>query len=319
MRILLAGATGTLGIPLVRQLHAAGHQVAGIARTPSGVERITRLGATAISADVMAREALLRAVEGHRADVVIHELTALKKAPARHRHMETTNALRIQGTAHLLDAARAVGAKRFITQSIVFGYGYLDHGKDPLTEDAPFGVVRGDSFDPHIAAMLSTEQQAFQADGIEGIALRYGLFYGADVDKVVAMLCKRALPIARNGGVLALIHHEDAAAATVAALQRGRAGQAYNIVDDEPATFGTLISAIAEAHGTPRPMALPQWLLRLAAPYGSAVLAGVSMRVSNAKAHCELGWTPRYPSYRDGLVAGRDEHRGDDPARSRSV
>lgn len=303
MKVLLAGATGTLGIPLIRQLLAAGHDVAGLARTPTGAERLTELGATPILADAMSRDALLDAVQGRTADAVIHEMTALRKAPARHRQMKTTNDLRTRGTAHLLDAARALGATRFITQSIVFGYGYTNHGTKPLTENAPFGEPEGNAFDSHLAAMVSTEQQAFQAQGIDGIALRYGLFYGADAANVVKMLRKRALPVAKNGGELAFVHHEDAAAATVAALKHGHAGEAYNIVDDDPATFAALIRGIAKAHQAPPPLTMPPWVLRLAAPYAAAVLGTVSMRVSNTKAGTELGWTPKYPSYRDGLTA----------------
>jgi nucleoside-diphosphate-sugar epimerase len=310
MQVLLAGATGALGGPLIRQLIEAGHQVLGIARTQAGAERVSALGATPIRVDVMDRDALLRAVDGHHAGAVIHELTALKKAPARHADMTATDALRIDGTAHLLDAARVVGAHRFITQSMIFGYGYVDHGPKPLTEDAPFGVLRGNSFDPHLAAMVSTEQQGFEADGIDGVALRYGLLYGADVDNVVSMLRKRALPVARHGGELAFIHHQDAAGATVAALEHGRGGHAYNVVDDVPATFRELISAIAQARGAPHPLIMPRWLLKVAAPYGGAVLAEVSLRVSNAKARADLGWTPTYPSYPEGLAQREPSPRG---------
>jgi nucleoside-diphosphate-sugar epimerase len=149
--------------------------------------------------------------------------------------------------------------------------------------------------------MGSAEQQAFQADGIEGIALRYGLLYGEDVDTVVRMLRKRSLPVARHGGRLAFVHHQDAAAATVAALERGHGGQAYNVVDDTPATFSELVTRISETWHAPTPLVVPGWLLRLAAPYGGSVLAGVSMFVSNAKAKQELAWTPRYASFRDGI------------------
>ena len=303
MKVILAGATGMLGVPITEQLLAAGHEVIGITRTTGGAGRLDRLGATPLVADVMDRAALLAAAEGVHADAVIHQLTALKKAPVDHRGMAMTNTLRIEGTAHLLDLAHAVGARRFITQSIVFGYGYSDHGTKPLTEESPFGRTHGDAFDEHILAMASAEQQTFQADGIDGIALRYGLLYGAAADqaKVARLLRKRALPVARHGGALAFVHHDDAAAATVAALERGVAGQAYNVVDDTPATFRALVTAIARATNAPRPRVLPRWLLRLVAPYGGAILSDVSLRVSNAKAKRELGWAPRYPSIAAGV------------------
>ena len=298
MKVLLAGASGTLGAPLIRQLVAAGHEVTGLSRT--GGDRMRQLGATPVLADVLNRDAVLAALDGLRFDAVINQLTALKKLPVQHRGMTATNTLRSVGTRHLLEAARATGAHRFLTQSIVFGYGFADHGTELLTEQAPFGVLTGTAFDPHVAAMLDTEQQAMTADGIDGIALRYGLFYGADTDRIVGMLRRRALPVARSGGELPFIHHEDAAAATVAALERGVGGQAYNLVDDLPATFRQLVTALADARHAPRPLVLPGWLLKVAAPYAGAVLGDVSMRVSNAKAKRELGWLPRYPTYFEG-------------------
>ena len=301
MNVIVAGATGTLGVPIVRQLIAAGHAVVGITRTREGAERLVHLGARPIIADAMDRAGLLRAVDGEGADAVLHELTALKKPPLGHGGLAETDALREEGTTNLLDVAGHVGARRFVTQSIVFGYGYRDHGPHVLTEDAPFGDTDGSPFDAHVNAMVSTEQQAFQADGIDGISLRYGVLYGEDVDTVVGMLRKRSLPVARRGGRLPFIHHQDAAAATVAALERGGPGQAYNIVDDTSATFRELITRIAEVRHAPKPLVVPGWLLKLVAPYGGVVLADVSMLVSNAKAKQELSWAPRYPSFRDGI------------------
>ncbi|MET0933784.1 MAG: NAD(P)-dependent oxidoreductase, partial [Mycetocola sp.] len=196
MRVVVAGATGVLGIPLVERLLAAGHTVHGITRSTDGAELLTRLGARAMIADVLNRNELLQVARGTEADAVVHEATSLKKPPLGHAGMAATNDLRIHGTANLLDLAREVGATRFVTQSIVFGYGYSDHGDQILTEDSPFGRTDGSPFDPHIAAMVSTERQAFQADGVEGIALRYGLLYGGDADSVVRMLRSRSLPVA---------------------------------------------------------------------------------------------------------------------------
>jgi len=300
MKVLLAGASGAIGIPLTRQLIANGHQVLGLTRDQGGGRRLEALGATAVVADALDRDDLLRAVDGRRADAVIHELTALRKPPRRHRGMALTNRLRTEGTANLLDAAEALGARRFLTQSIIFGYGYRDHGDRVLTEDDPFGRPAGNRSDPHMAAMLSTEQQAFGAP--EGIALRYGLLYGGDAERVGDLLARRRLPVAK-GGVLGWVHHDDAAAATVAALERGRPGQAYNVVDDLPATWWEVYTAMAKALGAPPPWRLPDWLLRLAAPYVASFVVGTSMRVSNAKATAELGWRPLYPNYRVGVHA----------------
>ena len=307
MKVLLAGASGAIGVPLTRQLLAHGHEVLGLTRQAAGAGRLAALGARPVVADALDRDGLLRAVDRLSADAVIHELTALRKPPLRHGGMAPTNRLRTEGTANLLAAAEALGARRFLTQSIVLGYGYYDHGARLLTEHDPFGRPAGNRTDPHLAAMRSTERQAFTAP--EGIALRYGLLYGGDAERVRPLLARPRLPVAK-GGVLGWIHHEDAAAATVAALEHGRAGQAYNLVDDLPATWEEVYTAMAEAFGAPPPRRLPGWLLRLAAPYVAAFAVGTSMRVSNAKAKRELGWRPRFPTYGEGVHAMASAGRG---------
>lgn len=163
-------------------------------------------------------------------------------------------------------------------------------------------MPQGDKTDKHVAAMLSTEQQAFTAP--HGVALRYGLLYGGDLSILGRLLAKRRLPVV-TGGLLGWIHHEDAAAATIAALDYGRAGQAYNIVDDRPASMSEVYTALADAIGAPPPRHIPAWMLRTIAPLLAAFAVGTSMRVSNEKAKAELGWTPRYPTYRDAMAAMR--------------
>jgi nucleoside-diphosphate-sugar epimerase len=300
MRILLAGASGAIGMPLARQLLAHGHQVLGLTRSQAGAGRLAGLGVTPVVADALDPDALLRAVDGMAADAVIHELTALRKPPLRHSGMALTDLLRTQGTTNLLAAAEVLGAKRFVTQSIILGYGFCDHGDRMLTEQDPFGVPAGNKFDPHVAAMRSAEQQAFTAP--EGIAVRYGVLYGGDAEQMRSMLSRRAVPVAR-GGLLGWVHHQDAAAATVAALEHGRAGEAYNVVDDRPATWQEVFTAMAAAFGAPPPRRLPGWMLQIAAPYVVSVVIGTSMRVSNSKATTELGWRPAFPSYREGIQA----------------
>lgn len=173
-------------------------------------------------------------------------------------------------------------------------------GDRVLTEQAPFGRPAGDKSDPHLAAMRSIEQQAFTAP--EGIALRYGLLYGGDAERLRVLLAKRGLPVA-NGGLLGWVHHQDAVTATVAALEHGQAGQAYNVVDDQPASWQEVFTAMAEAFGAPPPRRLPGWLLRLFAPYVASFVVGASMRVANAKAKTELGWQPMLPTYHEGIQA----------------
>jgi nucleoside-diphosphate-sugar epimerase len=300
MRVLLAGASGAVGTPLTRQLIAAGHEVVGISRSQTNAERLRNAGAEAVVADVMDRENLLAAVRGVRADAVTHQLTALRSTKMREA-MQGTNALRTTGTAHLLAAARAVGAHRFLTQSIVLGYGYRDHGPRVITEDDPFAEPVSGQIGDAVAAMRSTEEQVFSAYEMEGIALRYGFFYGQDsfTRMIVNLVRKRRLPVPSSGGFANFIYLEDAAAATVAALEKGRAGQAYNIVDDEPVRWGDYLDTLAAELGARRPWRVPSWMLR-PIPYAHAMMT-TSMRVSNAKAKRELGWAPAVSTYRDGI------------------
>lgn len=300
MRVLLAGASGVIGRPLTTQLLAAGHEVLALARTPGGAEALRRAGAVPVLADVMDADALLRAVDGHRADAVIHELTALRRMPMTLRGMAPTNALRTQGTANLLAAARVLGARRFVTQSMVVGYGYRDHGDRLITEADPFGVPERGRTHPVIEALASNERQTFEAGGIEGVALRYGLFYGPGAIDLAGMLRRRMFPVPPGGGgAVSWIYLTDAAAATVAALERGRPGNAYNIVDDEPVRWSEFLDAAAAAFRTPRPPRVPFWLLRPMS-YAHSLMTS-TIRVANGKARAELGWAPAVANYRDGL------------------
>ncbi len=315
MKVLIAGATGAIGKPLSRTLRAAGHEILGITRSTDGAADLRAAGVQPIVADAMDRSALLTALTGASADVVVHELTALTKAPARHRDMIQTNRLRTEGTKNLLDAAHVVGARKFVTQSIIFGYGYTDHGDNLVTEENPFGQLHSGKANPHVAAMLANERLAGEADGITGIALRYGLFYGADVQNYATMLRKRKLPIpTKPNNPLSWIHIDDAASATAAAVVGGGAG-AYNIVDDKPASWREMFTSMASALDAPPPRALPPGLIRLAAPYVATIALDTTLRVSNAKAKAELGWTPEYPTLKEGLLAMKAQLRGTAGAR----
>jgi nucleoside-diphosphate-sugar epimerase len=301
MRVLLAGASGAVGTPLTRQLIAAGHHVVGITRSQAHAERLRTAGAEAVVADVLDRENLLAAVRGVRADAVMHQLTALGTWKIWEALRSTSN-LRSTGTAHLLAAARAVGAHRFLTQSIVLGYGLQDHGPHVIIEDDPFAEPAPGQFGRVIAALRSTEEQVFSADEMEGIALRYGAFYGQDIftRMIVNLVRKRRLAVpSSGGGFVSFIYLEDAAAATVAALEKGHAGQAYNIVDDEPVRWADYLDALAAELEVRRPWRVPTWMLR-AIPYLHTIITA-SMRVSNAKAKRELGWTPAVSTYREGI------------------
>jgi len=302
MKVLLAGASGAIGMPLIRRLHAAGHDVLALYRSPEGRARLAAAGTTPIRVDVLSTPALVRALQGQRADAVISEITALKKTPMSHKDMTATNILRTKGTANLIAAAHQLGARRFLTQSMVFGYGYGDWGGRVLTEADQFGPPGHGRFEEHLAAMRSNEEQVLRADGLDGIALRYGLVYGPGPasDTLIEGLRRRKLPIVRNSGVLPWVYVDDAAAAaTVAALEQATPGAAYNIADDEPVSLATLMIVMARAIGAPRPRAVPGWLLATAPLARAAVTGG--LRVSSTRAKTELRWTLQAPTYREGI------------------
>lgn len=299
MRILLAGATGAIGRPLTRALARDGHEVLALARSEGSAQTVRALGGTPVRADALDREGLLRALDGLSADAVVHQLTALSSPKLKLTADDPSNVLRERGTAHLLEAAGVLGAGRFVTQSLVLGYGYRDHGARPVTEEDPFGVRNGTVADHVITGLVEAESRLFAADHVAGTALRYGVFYGPGTwfDPTPG---SRPFPVpAGGGGTMSWIHVEDAAEATVAALERGRAGEAYNIVDDRPSTWGELAAARGSRLRVPGP------LLRLAVPYLGSLMLDTQLRVSHAKATRELGWTPRYADHRAGMRAGR--------------
>jgi len=292
MRVLLAGASGAIGRYLVPLLVAAGHDVTGVTREAGA---LIGTGATELVSDVRKRADFLNDVRGLEFDGVIHELSALTRAPRSYADMRETNRLRSEGTSTLVAAARATGATRFVVASAAYGYGFWDHGKRVITEAYPFGQLPGTQLDAVQKSLLSGEQQA-RAFG--GVALRYGLFYRG----------RGAVPTVANdwNGVLPFVHVEDAAAATLLALENGVPGTAYNIVDDEAVSWKDLHQARSNALDLPDPTYQPSWLVRLRAPFWAELLTATSMRVSNAAAKRDLGWELQFPTYRDALEFERD-------------
>jgi nucleoside-diphosphate-sugar epimerase len=292
--VLLAGASGVLGRHIAEALTRSGYTVIGLGRSADAD----------VTADLMDRDALLRAVGGLEVDTVVHAATALRKAPMKHKDMFATDDLRVTGTINLVEAAQAVGTRRMIAESMVFGYGYRDFGDEVITEAATtFGPEGDQGTERHLEGMRVKERLMLGAAGIEGIALRFGLFYGpGGTENIVDMLKGRKLPaVNTHGRVLPWVNLEDAAAAVALAVEGGRPGEAYNIVDDEPFAFDAHIRAVADAFDTPKPMSAPTWLMR---PYSYAYrMVTTNMRVSNEKAKAELGWTPRYPDCVTGLAA----------------
>jgi nucleoside-diphosphate-sugar epimerase len=294
VRVFVAGGSGTIGLPLVRSLVAAGHEVFATTRSPEKRAPIGALGATPVVVDALDAAGLERAVKTASPSHVIHQLTALPKTgPRRASDLTATNRLRDEGTRNLLRAAVAAGASRIVAGSFAM------LGAAASTE----GTVA----DPAVQAVRSMESQLLDAarrGEIEAVVLRYGLFYGPGnpaTREMIALVRRRRLPRVRHDqGQLPYVHLDDAVAATVAALDRGASGGVYDIVDDRPTSFSEMVDGLAEAVGAPRPWSVPAWLLRLAAPYMAGLLA-VRRPLSNADARRDLGWAPSYPSYREGL------------------
>lgn len=294
MKVFVAGASGTIGVPLVRALVAAGHDVTAMTRTPGKQQTLRSLGATPVLADALDADGLTRVVRAASPDVVIHELTALPKMGVRSaKALEPTNRLRIDGTRNLIAAAVDARARRIIGASFAMAAAATPYANGEI--------------DDAVAAMWSLESQILDADRkglIEGIVLRYGMWYGPGnpaTESMIKMARKRMLPVVRGDrSLLPILHLDDAVSATVRALDHGRPGSIYDIVDDEPVSMTDVVRRLAESTGAPKPFTVPAWLPRLIAPYLARVTS-IRLPLSNAKACDELGWRPAYPTVHDGL------------------
>jgi nucleoside-diphosphate-sugar epimerase len=302
MRAFLAGASGAIGSRLVPRLIAAGHEVIGTHHSPAGAERLRALGARPVALDLLDARAVREAVVEAQPEAIVHQATAIANARfgrSLDRTFAQTNRLRTEGTDALLAAARAAGVSRFVAQSFA-PYRYVREGGPVKSEQDPLDPTPPPKMRETWAAMSHLEDAV---TGAGGIALRYGGFYGASNDGLIEPVRKRRLPIIGDGGgVFSFIHLEDAASATVLALDHD--GPAiYNVVDDEPAPVREWLPVLADALGAKPPRRLPSWLARVLAGE-VAVLMGTEARgASNAKAKRELGWTPSYPTWRLGFTA----------------
>jgi len=298
MKVFVAGASGAIGRPLIPLLLEAGHEVTGMTRSEESAERIRAAGASAVVADVFDAEAVTAAAAG--TEVLIHQLTSIPDDldPRKmEEQFETTNRLRTEGTRNLLAAA---GGARVIAQSIAFAYAPREGGLH--TEDDPLWVEAT----PIFAAVQEMEEQVTAADGL---ILRYGFFYGPGTSYArdggtAAVVRKRQFPVMGRGqGEWPFIHIDDAASATVAAVEHGEPG-VYNVVDDDPAPLREWLPVFAEAIGAKKPFRVPKLMARLAAGK-VATHYGTAMRgASNEKAKRDLAWEPRYASWREGFREG---------------
>jgi nucleoside-diphosphate-sugar epimerase len=313
MKVFVAGATGALGKQLVPMLVANGHDVVGMTRTEAKRGQLRSVGAQPLVVDALDADAMGRAVSEADPDVIVHQLTAIPPAiNMRHfdREFALTNRLRTEGTDHLLSAGRAVGVKRFVAQSnAAVPYartgGPIKREEDPLDDDPPPAIREV------LAAIRHLETAVTGAHWTDGIVLRYGWFYGPGTSVAldplgsqIELIRKRQFPIVGRGtGIWSFVHIQDAAAATLAAVEGGPAGL-YNVVDNEPAPVSEWLPVLAAAVRAKRPLRVPRWVGRLAAGQW-AVTAMTEIRgASNDKAKCELGWQLRYPSWRQGFAEG---------------
>ena len=307
MRVFVAGASGAIGRPLVRKLSAAGHDVTGMTRSEARAEEVRSAGAGAAIVDVYDPDALEAAMSEAAPEVVVHQLTALpERMNFRDKDLYTgTNRVRTEGTRNLIRGARAAGAGRFVSQSIAFAYrpdgGPVKIEEDPLFDDAPGPFSSG------VEALHEMEGLVLESDRLDGLVLRYGFFYGPGTHygadgTVTQDVRKRRMPVVGAGtGVFSFIHVDDAADATVAAVERGSPG-IYNIVDDEPAPLREWVPALAAAAGAKPPRRVPAWLAKLVAGRQAADFAVELRGASNEKAKRELGWQPAHPSWREGFA-----------------
>jgi len=303
MRVFVAGGSGAIGTPLVRQLVERGHTVTATTRHPERAEHIRRLGAVPAIMDGLDAASVGEAVARAEPEAIIHQMTALSGTPdLRHfdRTFRATNALRTIGTRHLLAAAQAARVKRFIAQSYT-GWPIARTSDEPATEAEPFDAQPLPAQRETLTAIRELELSVLGAP-LTGIVLRYGSFYGAGVwDALVEMVRKRMLPVIGDGaGTWSWIHIDDAASATIAALEGGECG-VFNVVDDEPARASEWIPRLAELAGAKPPMRIPRWLGRLVAGDVVVRMMTETRGASNEKTKWVLDWRPRWPSWRDGF------------------
>lgn len=310
MKVFVAGATGAIGRSLVPRLLAAGHEVTGMTRSEERAADVRGQGASAMVADVFDEDRVRSVIAESAPEVVVHQATALPQRMDL-KNLDAmygpTNRIRTEGTRILLGAARAAGVRRVVAQSIAFLY--APEGDRVKDEDgAPF-TDAPEPFGEGVRAVLDLERQVTGAEGIEGVVLRYGWFYGPGTyysqDGATAEdVRRRRQPVVGKGqGVFSFIHVDDAAAATVAAVESGSPG-VYNVTDDEPAPVREWLPAFAEAVGAKRPWRVPAFLARLAAPKMLVEMATSTRGASNDRFKREFGWEPSHRSWREGFRDG---------------
>lgn len=305
MRVFLAGGTGVLGRRLIPQLLAHGHQVTATTSVPAKAGRLEQLGVTAVVMDGLDAASVGEAVAKANPEAIIHEMTAISLEHAGKPSMKrpdrwfsVTNRLRTEGTDHLLAAADATGVSHFIAQGYASWNG-IRQGGWVKTEDDPLDLMTGTAAQVNMEAIRHTEDAVVKANGA---VMRYGALYGPGaIDDQVKLIRKRQYPLVGSAaGYSSWVHLDDAASATVLAMEQQAKG-VFNIVDDEPAPASEWLPYLAECAGAKRPMRVPVWLARLLAGDQAVIMMTEGRGFSNAKAKRELGWQLRYPSWRQGF------------------
>ncbi|HYJ67549.1 MAG TPA: NAD(P)-dependent oxidoreductase [Nocardioidaceae bacterium] len=305
MRVFVAGGTGVVGRRLVPQLVARGHQVTATTSSAGKLDLLKQLGADGVVMDGLDAISVGEAVAAARPDAIVHQMTAISQGKANLKHMDrwfaTTNRLRTEGTDHLLTAAEATGVSHFVAQSYANWNGIREGGW-VKTEDDPLEMLEGTVAYPVTKAIRHLEDAVFRAGGA---ALRYGGLYGpGTTDEQVELIRKRQFPLVGGGrGYASWVHLDDAASATVLAVEQKAAG-VYNIVDDEPAPASEWLPYLAASAGAKPPFKAPKWLAQLMAGDVAVTMMTEGRGFSNAKAKRELGWELRYPSWRQGFREG---------------
>ena len=309
MRVFVAGASGAIGRRLLPQLVAAGHKVTATTRSPGKADQLRALGATPEVVDGLDASAVSEAVARSEPEAIVHQMTALSGKPDMRRFdrwFASTNELRTRGTDILLAAAREAGVGRFVAQSYT-GWTNPRSGGLVKSEDDPLDPEPLKAQTETLAAIRHVEQTV-PASPLDGLVLRYANLYGPGASEpLVELVRKRRFPvIGDGGGVWSWIHVDDAAAATLAALERGRAG-VYNIADDEPARVSEWLPYLAEIVGAKPPLRVPKWVARLAAGAVPVRWMTEGRGASNEKAKLELGWRLAWHSWREGFRDGLED------------
>ena len=306
-RVLIAGATGQIGELLTPALVAAGDEVYGLARSEPSAEKVRELGAMPVMGDALDAEAVMAAVGEARPEVIVHQLTAIPRKGINPRKLgeafAATTRVRREGTRNLVEAAERHGVGRVVAQSIAFAY--RPEGPEILDESAPLYTDEPGDWGEIVGGVAALEEAVMGSSAFEGVVLRYGMFYGPDSPYSPGgtygdMVMKRRLPIVGDGaGRQSFIHLDDAVSATLAAIDRGSG--VYNVVDDDPARARDWVPGLAEALGAKPPRRVPVWLARLVGGPAAVRTMTAQRGASNARIKPELGWEPRYPSWREGF------------------